>query len=987
MKKFLFTLFSILLISGAVAQETTAVVRGNVSDADGSAVANAEVVVTSRSTGLTKNVRTDSDGNYYVSGLPAGVRYDVVVSAAGLEGAVSNGLSIAVGQTRVLNYVLNTFEEVRVVGERIELADTAIGPNAVFSLDDIQNSPSINRNILEVVQQDPRLYLDQSGGNSSGDSFQCNGANPRYNSLTVDGVRLNDGFGLNRNGYPTQRMPFPYDAISSVAVELAPMSVTYGGFSACNINAVTKSGQNELFASGFVEFGGDTFRGDSLEGDDIAKQAYDEAKYGFEVGAALIPDSLFAYFAYEKYDGADLNNRGAIGTGAVNEVAVTQAELNEIASIARDVYGFDPGTSTANPFDFEDEKYLAKIDWYASDVHRLSFTYMYNDSANKVGSDRDLDEFEFSKHFYDRGAELTSTNVSIYSDWTEKFSTEVRLSYSEVDFLQQCVAGAEFGEMRIELDSVDVYLGCDDSRQANDLDWTVDQTVIKGTLVEGNHTITAGYERESLDIFNLFYQHVDTEIRFDGIDNFRAGNAARIYYGNAITNNFLDSAVQWAYDVETMYLQDSIQVSPALNVTLGVRYDYYSSDDRPVLNPAFIADYGFANDANLDGLDLLMPRFGFTFEASDALTLRGGVGIFSGGNPNVWYSNVYSNTNMTAVQTQIRGVNLFDLEYVGCENGVPNGPGWCVPSVLYNQVLAGDGSNFELNYMDPNFKTPYERKVTLGLTYYLPNDYVLTADAIMTQGEDTAIWKRGDLEVVGTNSDGSPEYDSVREASFVLTNSAIGNESESISFGLFKSFENGLDMRLGYAWNDSRDVNPMTSSIAFSNYVNRTFFDPQEEVLSRSNYNIEHRFTGVFNWTRNYFGDYSTRFSLFAQASSGVPYSLTLSGAGCTIGRYGFTPYLDFIEHCLIEPGTRNSEDGSWWRKADFRVSQQLPYNGRGFIVFDNFTNFLNEDWGILQKANFPYGVEPRDVEAGIAESRIGDASLWEIRMGVDFRF
>ena len=115
MKKILFTLFSILLISGAVAQETTAVVRGNVSDADGSAVANAEVVVTSRSTGLTKNVRTDSDGNYYVSGLPAGVRYDVVVSAAGLEGDVSNVLSIAVGQTRVLNYVLNTFEEVRVV--------------------------------------------------------------------------------------------------------------------------------------------------------------------------------------------------------------------------------------------------------------------------------------------------------------------------------------------------------------------------------------------------------------------------------------------------------------------------------------------------------------------------------------------------------------------------------------------------------------------------------------------------------------------------------------------------------------------------------------------------------------------------------------------------------------------------------------------------------------------------------------------------------
>ena len=56
MKKFLFTLFSILLISGAVAQETTAVVRGSKSDADGSAVANAEVVVTSYLYRSTKNV-------------------------------------------------------------------------------------------------------------------------------------------------------------------------------------------------------------------------------------------------------------------------------------------------------------------------------------------------------------------------------------------------------------------------------------------------------------------------------------------------------------------------------------------------------------------------------------------------------------------------------------------------------------------------------------------------------------------------------------------------------------------------------------------------------------------------------------------------------------------------------------------------------------------------------------------------------------------
>lgn len=47
---------------------------------------------------------------------------------------------------------------------------------------------------------------------------------------------------VNSNGYPTERMPFSYDAINQVSVELAPFDVEYGGFTACNINAVTKSG-------------------------------------------------------------------------------------------------------------------------------------------------------------------------------------------------------------------------------------------------------------------------------------------------------------------------------------------------------------------------------------------------------------------------------------------------------------------------------------------------------------------------------------------------------------------------------------------------------------------------------------------------------------------------------------------------------------------------------------------------------------------------
>ncbi|MEL6868419.1 MAG: TonB-dependent receptor [Pseudomonadota bacterium] len=971
------------------AQETTGSVRGVVTNAASDPVDGATVTIRSLATGLTRSTTTDDNGLYFVRQLPAGVSYEVTVSSE-QGNASTESLALAVGQQAQLNYRLSAMEEVVVLGSAPVVAETAIGPTAVFDLDTIQSSPAINRNINDIIGQDPRIYIDQS---SNADSIQCNGANPRFNSLTIDGIRLNDGFGLNSNGYPTQRMPFPFDAVSGIAVELAPMSVIYGGFSACNINAVTKSGSNELFGSVFIDFTGDSFQGDSLEDDDLQIPDYSETRYGFELGGALIQDKLFFYGAYERYDGVDFNNRGAIGSGAVNEVLVTQAQLDEIAQISRDVYGFDPGTSAPGTFDFEDEKYIAKLDWYASDTQRVAFTYMYNDSFNATASDGENIEFEFSDHFYNRGAELNSAIVSLYSDWTPNFSTELRISRSDVDFLQEPRAGDQFGEIRVELDDVDVYLGGDDSRHANALNYTIDQLVARGRYQLGDHTITGGFEREAYDIFNLFYQHVDTEIRFDGIENFRNGIADRVYYGNAFSNNEADIAEAFEYAINYFFIQDEWQVNDRLALTYGLRYDYYTTDDAPNLNTDFEASYGFGNNATLDGRDLLQPRFGVSYDFSDTLSFRGGIGLFSGGNPNVWLSNTYSNTSTTAVQARIDGVNLFEQTYVNCEAGVPvEGPGYCVPQNIADVVAAGDGSNFEINFLDPDFEIPSEWKFTAGLTWLAPRDWTLTADAQITRGNDTAIFKRADLEQNGVNADGYPIYESVREAAFVLTNASNGNESESISFGAFKSFENGLDLRVGYAWTQAEDVNPMTSSVAFSNYINRAFVDPQAEDLAPSNWAIEHRITAVLNYSRNFFTDYETRVSLFGQYNSGLPFSITLDGAAGTIGAFGFTPFLDFEQNVLPIGGTRNSEEGSSFSKIDMRISQEVPgfsaeHRGSVFFVIDNLTNLINDDWGVLEQPSFPYGVTAEQLANGQAEQRNGQTSLWTMRFGLRYEF
>jgi len=988
------SLLIILPVAG-FAQETTGVVRGAVFTPDGNPAAGAAVTITDTRTNASRSATTDTDGTFRISGLPIGGPFEIRVSSSDYKSALVTDVYTNLSQAATFSIALEAgeIEEIVVSASRdVAVANLAIGPSANFTIDQLEAAPAINRNITDVIRADPRIYVDESRGDIN--AVQCAGQNSRYNSLTVDGVRMNDSFGLNSNGYPTERMPFSYDAINQVAVELAPFDVTYGGFSACNINAVTKSGANDFFGSAFYDFTNDSLRGDKLEGDKIQTGSYDEQRYGFSFGGPIIQDKLFFFVAYEKLDGANLFDRGPIGSGAVNEVNVTQAELDEIVDIARNIYLYDPG-SIPTSLDHQDEKLLAKVDWNINDYHRLAFTYTYNDGENFTESDSETTEFEFQNHLYERGAELNSYVGTLFSEWSDRFTTEFRASYIELDNRQIPVGGTDFGEIRVELPDVDVYLGADDSRHSNKLDYDVTSFRLKGTYDLGNHAITAGFEYESVDIFNLFVQHTETEIRFDGIDNFRNGFADAIYYNNAPSNIPEDAAARWGYEVNTLFAQDEFQLGDRWTIVAGLRYDWYTTGDAPAENPDFVADYGFSNSSTVDGLGLVQPRVGFTFDWSDDTTVRGGVGLFSGGNPNVWLSNNYSANNVLQFGQRGRSFgytdgsrSLFDPDvvYEAIEPDAPAGagPGWGIPSELYDAVAQGVGDNFEINYLDPNFDLPSDWKFALGVTHVFPGEYVFTADYLYTRGQDAAMVLHGDLEQTGTNPDGYPIYDSVREASFVLTNSQRNPVSQSFTLGLSKAFDNGLDFTVGYSYNDAEDAQPMTSSVAFSNYTNRAFFDPQEDVLSTSNYNIKHRFTFTTTWRTTLFNRFPSIFSLYGQSNTGRPYSISYDG---TIDPYNFTPYLDFLP-IVLEPGVaRNAEEGSTWTKLDFRFDVGIPIMGDTdrlafFMIIDNLTNLLNDDWGILKQHAFP-----RTVEAGTPEPRIGDASRYEIRFGLKYDF
>lgn len=91
----------------------------------------------------------------------------------------------------------------------------------------------------------------------------------------------------------------------------------------------------------------------------------------------------------------------------------------------------------------------------------------------------------------------------------------------------------------------------------------------------------------------------------------------------------------------TLFVQDTWQARPHLELTAGLRYERYAQDEHPAASPAITSVYGIRTDRNLDGLDLLLPRFSFRWTGLPRTAVSGGIGRFSGGDPKVWTSNAF----------------------------------------------------------------------------------------------------------------------------------------------------------------------------------------------------------------------------------------------------------------------------------------------------------------------------------------------------------
>lgn len=916
-----------------IAQEITSSIRGTVMSEAGQAITGATVTVTDTRTGSTKTTTTNANGAFSVRSLTVGGPYTIRVQSSEFQNATVTDAYTNLSGASDFDIVLagsgSGVEEISVVAQKLAPTTVAIGPSSSFDLETIERLPSISRQVRDIIRIDPRVSIGRSNG-GNGYGISCAGANNRFNSFTIDGVRAADGFGLNASGNLARNtFPIPFDSIRAASVEFAPVDVEYSQFTGCNVNVVTKSGSNEFHGSAFFLYSNDSMQGRKLEGDEVIAEdvSFDKYNWGADLGGPIIKDKLFFYVSYEETDTADTQNDGPAGAGFANDEDITLDQANEIASILSSSYGRDVGT-LVRTLPETSVRYFGRIDWNITDGHRLEATYSRLEEENWETDDFGFNGFSFSDNFEIEGSQSDTYAVRLFSDWTDNFSTEIRASRNEVTDLQNPVGGGEAQDADPKTRIIvqdgagnDIFVsGPGFFRSANALEYTNDQFKFAADYVAGDHTFSFGYELDKLEVYNLFAANATGTIEFEDIDALRNGTASFIFGDGSYSGDINDAAATFTRNIHSLYAQDQWQVSDALELTIGARYDWYQSSDAPTESQAFVNRYGFSNAVGFNNLDIFMPRVGLTYELPEEsfgdTKLTAGFGVFAGGDPTVWFSNAFSNFGGGLGSGNIFGngcsADDFNVLQGGSFTGIPA----CIVAQQQASANAGTG---RVDAIDPNFKLPSTNRYSIGLQHYTQDtgisffdDWSVKLDFIYSDNKNSADFVDLTITPVGTAPDGRPVFNAIDpllagcNATFIgprdgfsgvtdecdaggddqdilLTNATTGDGStKTFSAQFQKDFVLGdrtdLNFQAGYAYIDSKVGNPTTSSTATSNFEEQAIAVLNQPIVAPSQFANKHNITIALNFKHEFIEDHPTSLGIFFRARSGQPFSYTFDG-------------------------------------------------------------------------------------------------------------
>ena len=225
----------------AYAQNTNATIRGQVLDATGALVPNAQVVILNKNTGVTVfNGKTDSAGAFVAPQVIPGT-YKITVSASGLRDAVIDNLVATVAQVASVdvNMQVGVATEVVTVQSKGEVLDRSTSDvSTLIAPQEVQNIPLQQRATENLLAFIPGVVHGGAGDQPSTSQLSINGSRTLNTEVLLNGVSTI----IASTGAPAT-LPSP-DGVDQFRVLTTNAPAEYGRTSGAVISVNTISGTN-----------------------------------------------------------------------------------------------------------------------------------------------------------------------------------------------------------------------------------------------------------------------------------------------------------------------------------------------------------------------------------------------------------------------------------------------------------------------------------------------------------------------------------------------------------------------------------------------------------------------------------------------------------------------------------------------------------------------------------------------------------------------
>ena len=914
MKKTILFLATCMTTIISFAQITTSTISGVVVNEKKEVLVGASVTATHVPTGTTYKTVTNKTGSYVFPAVRVGGPFTVAVSFVGYKNDQVTDIGTNLGIASNVDFTLFS------TGSSLQEVVVSTNRNGIFSKERTGTAQQFGRRELQNIPiTGARTIEGITKYNSNGNGASFGGQDSRLNNFTIDGSQFNNGFGLGSSaqaGGRTGASAISLDAIEQLQLNIAPFDIRQSGFTGAGINAVTRSGTNEIEGSYYQTERDNTSRynGDKAAGVKVTPSKFSEKVQGFRIGAPIIKNKLFIFANYEKLEktepGTNWISTGSPLTGSQIS-RPTYAQLETLSNFMRDKFNYITGPWENYNNATVSEKFLIRTDWNINDQHKLTARYVHHNSNADINISNSASagfgnrtNSALAMSFQNSGYGIMDNTRSIVVELNSKISNTLHnnliIGYDK-QIEDRSYRSSMFPTIDIKLGSTTLTsVGFDPFTPGNKLDYNTFHITNNITKYADKHTFVGGFNFEKYQSNNLFFPASNGVYVFNSLEDFYTAANQSLAAGGA-PSAFVPARTQFRYSalpgaIEPLqvlntsrldvYAQDEYQYNRDLKFTAGIRVAMIDFVNTAIENPAITA-MSFANGASFNtGVMpktqfLYEPRFGFNWdvEGKKKTQVRGGTGIFTGRPPYVFISNQIGNNGVLTGFIDVSGAAAAKYGFT------PNPNKYFIPST---PTLP---STFDIALTEENYKFPQVFKSNLAIDQKLPFGLVGTIEFLYNKNLNAVHYYNANLEnpissFTGVdnrfrfagNDNGVRINDNVSNA-IVLANKNSG-DFKSMTLKLEMPYRKGVWGSL--AWTTSNATDFMSAgSIASGSWTSARAVNGNNNLyLSNSDFNIPNRIVGLFGYRLEYGGEFggATSISVGYVGSQANPYSYTISG-------------------------------------------------------------------------------------------------------------